>query len=267
MIEPQVASSVLSTAHAAWPEIPLDDATFLAHLERLLGDAAIADLDIASIYLGCACIHGEPRALAAFETHYLEPLPRGLTRVTTDPALLDEVKQQLRIKLFVSEQGSMPTITRYRRGSLTAWLRVVASRIAIDLLRQRNGPMASSEQPALDVAAITDDPGLALLKVQYRGHVEAAFAAAIASLSPTDRAMLRFCFVEGLGLEGVGRIYQLSKSAVSRRLARTRSVLLADVKQRLGSDLGIPASELDSIVKLVRSQLNLSLPRLLASRR
>jgi len=65
-------------------------------------------------------------------------------------------------------------------------------------------------------------------------------------------------------LEGIGRIYQLSKSAVSRRLSRCRSELLADVKQRLGGELGIGASELDGIVQLVRSQLHLSLPRLLA---
>jgi len=75
--------------------------------------------------------------------------------------------------------------------------------------------------------------------------------------------MLRFCFVDNLGLDAIGRIYGLSKSAVSRRLARARAIMLSDVKQRLEGELGIAASELESIVKLVRSQLHLSLPRLL----
>jgi RNA polymerase sigma-70 factor (ECF subfamily) len=258
VLAPPLASIALTTARAAWPEVMLDDAVFLDHLERYAGGEPVGELDIAAIYLACACLHDEPHALASFEQHYLDAIPRNLARVTTDASLHDEVKQRLRIKLFV---GPDPTITRYRRGSLAAWLRVVATRIAIDLLRAREQPM---QEPPLELAALTDDANLALLKLQYRQHVELAFVAAIAALPPTDRAMLRLAFVDGLGLEGIGRIYQLSKSAVSRRLSRCRSELLADVKQRLGGDLGIAASELDSIVQLVRSQLHLSLPRLLA---
>jgi hypothetical protein len=53
---------------------------------------------------------------------------------------------------------------------------------------------------------------------------------------------------------------------VSRRLARCRSILLADVKRRLGDTLGIAPEELHSLLRQVQSTLHLSLPRLLASR-
>jgi RNA polymerase sigma-70 factor len=260
VIAPELATIALAAAHAAWPDIALADAMFLDHVEHIAADDLAEDLDFAAIYLGCACLHGDSRALAAFEAAHFADLPRTLSRITSDVALVDEVKQQLRIKLFVGER---PAIARYLRGSLGAWLRVIASRLAIDLLRQRERPVA---EPELELASLADATDHALLQAEYRAPVEAAFAAALAALDPVDRSMLRLCFVDGVGLAGIGRIYQLSKSAVSRRLSRCRSMLLADVKHRLGSSLGIAPAELHSLLQHVQSVLHLSLPRLLASR-
>jgi RNA polymerase sigma-70 factor len=257
---PELASAALAAAHAAWPDLGVADAAFLDHLEQCAGDRVTEDLDFGAIYLGLGCIQGDARALAAFEATYLVDLPRWLARVTSDAALVDEVKQQLRIKLFV---GDRPTIARYVRGSLAPWLRVVATRLAIDLLRQRERPIAEPELELDSLAATADH---ALVVAEYRAPVEAAFSAALAALDPVDRAMLRLCFVDGVGLEGIGRIYQLSKSAVSRRLSRCRAMLLADVKARLNASLGIAPTELHSLLEQVRSTLHLSLPRLLATR-
>ncbi|MFT3697437.1 MAG: sigma-70 family RNA polymerase sigma factor [Kofleriaceae bacterium] len=246
----------LAAARAAWPDIELSDEVVAAYIAEHAGNDPIEKLDVPALYLACACLRDDKAALAAFERTYLAPL--RLTRVG-DATLLDEVKQLLRIKLFV---GDVPTITRYRRGSLAAWLRVVASRLAIDLLRQRTpGDTEHHSEPLLSV----DDPALAMLKVQYREQVSAAFAQAIAALPAADRAMMRFALVDNVPLDRIGRIYQLSKSAVSRRLARARMQMLADVRSRLTKELGIATTELDSLVLLLGSQLHLSLPRLLGA--
>jgi RNA polymerase sigma-70 factor, ECF subfamily len=105
------------------------------------------------------------------------------------------------------------------------------------------------------------------LKAQYQEQVSTAFAAALVELSPGDRTMLRLCYVDDVGLQEIGRIYGLSKSAVSRRLARCRSALLDAVKRRLRSELCLEDGELESVMRLVTSQLHLSLPRLLTSTR
>jgi RNA polymerase sigma-70 factor (ECF subfamily) len=123
--------------------------------------------------------------------------------------------------------------------------------------------MVAVDEASLEQRALTDDPRLALLKQTYQAQVSSAFAAALGQLSATDRAMLRLCFIDDLGMEEIGKLYQLSKSAVSRRLARCRETVLAEVKRRLRGELGIDESELDSIMRLVTSQLHLSLPRLL----
>ena len=250
-------SALLAAERTAWPEIEIDATAFDAFVAALDDDPTT--LDLATLYLGFACIHGEPRAVAAFEHRYLALVPDYLARITTDPTLVDDVKQQLRIKLFVAPE---PKIARYRRGSFGAWLRVVACRLAIDLLRERDQPLVPITDAALE--ARVSDPGLALVKQTYRDQVSSAFAAALSTLSATDRAMLRLCFLDDLGLEEIGRIYQLSKSAVSRRLSRCRAALLADAKRRLREQTDIAETELDSVMRLVTSQLHLSLPRLLA---
>ena len=262
-----IDSELLAAARSAWPDVALDAtvfAAFLAAAAAATADAlAPAELDLPALYLGCACVQGEPHALAAFEAKYLSEVPRFVARITSDTAIVDDVKQQLRIKLFVAETGGVPKIALYRRGSLAAWLRVVACRTAIDLLRQREQPMVAVDEASFEQRALTDDPRLALLKTTYQAAVSSAFAAAIGQLPATDRAMMRLCFLDELGMAEIGRMYRLSKSAVSRRLSRCREALLADVRRRLRDDHAIAESELDSVMRLVSSQLHLSLPRLL----
>jgi RNA polymerase sigma-70 factor (ECF subfamily) len=250
---------LLAAARAAWPEVELDDVAFVTFVGEVAPDADPRELDLPTLYLACACVRDDARALAAFERTYLAQLPQFLARLTTDAAVIDEVRQRLRIKLFVADAA----ITRYTRGTFAAWLRVVACRLAIDVLRQRDQPLVARGDDALEQRALTADPALALVKARYKAQVSAAFAAALAALPPADRAMLRLCFVDDLGLAEIGRVYQLSKSAVSRRLSRCRADLVADVKRRLHDELGVAEADLDSIMRLVTSQLHLSLPRLL----
>jgi RNA polymerase sigma-70 factor (ECF subfamily) len=257
--------SLLTGARAAWPDVVLDEDVFAAHLADAAAEegVAIGELDVPALYLTCACVRGDARALALFEREYLAALPRLVARITTDLAVIDEVRQQLRIKLLVAKGGDPPVLARYRRGSLLGWLRVVACRMAIDLLRQRGGVMVVVDEATLERRALADDPALAYLKASYRSTVSASFRAALAGLSASDRTMLRLRFVEDLPLEAIGGVYQLSKSAVSRRLARCRDALLADVIRQLRAELGVDDGELESIIQMVQSQLHLSLPRLL----
>jgi RNA polymerase sigma-70 factor (ECF subfamily) len=251
----------MAHARTVWPDVELDLPVFAAYLGELGDD--LAGLDLPALYLGCACIHGDPRALAAFEASYLDQVPRFLSRVTADRDLIDEVKQQLRIKLFVADGDRPPKISRYRRGSLTAWLRVVTTHLAIDLLRERSEPIVNADDRELEHRALTADPRLAALQASYGPEVSRAFGESLAALPAEERTLLRLCFVDDLGMAEIGRIYQLSKSAVSRRLSRCRDRVLSDVRRRLREDRGLADAELDSIMRLVTSQLHVSLRRLL----
>src|SRR5262249_3162380 len=99
---------------------------------------ALGDLHASDLYLACACSRGRPEALSAFDQHFSPRIADYVARMNSAPAFADEVRQHLRKNLFVADGAALPQITGYRgRGSLGAWLRVAAVRIARSLLRRQ----------------------------------------------------------------------------------------------------------------------------------
>jgi RNA polymerase sigma-70 factor (ECF subfamily) len=64
-------------------------------------------------------------------------------------------------------------------------------------------------------------------------------------------------------VEQIGRMEGTHKSTVSRWLARAREALFDEVRKRLKERLKVSASELDSLLGVLQSQLDLSLVRIL----
>src|SRR6185369_4971546 len=115
------------------------DEAFVAHVsERLADEADSSTLHVADLFLACACALGDARALALFEDRLMTQVPTHVARIDRSPAFADEVKAQLRDKLFVARDGAPPKIAHYSgRGPLGGWLRVTAIRTAQNLLRGR----------------------------------------------------------------------------------------------------------------------------------
>ena len=63
-------------------------------------------------------------------------VPRYLAKLRRAVDILDEVKQRLAVRLLVAEGGRRPALAEYGgRGSLDAWLRISATRVALELGR------------------------------------------------------------------------------------------------------------------------------------
>ncbi|HVE87889.1 MAG TPA: sigma-70 family RNA polymerase sigma factor, partial [Myxococcales bacterium] len=90
-----------------------------------------------------------------------------------------------------------------------------------------------------------------------------AVEAALKGLSPKERNFLRLYFVEGLTVEQIGAMQGAHKSTVSRWLARARETVGTQVRQLLGDRLHLSAGDLDSLMGLLQSELELSLLRVL----
>ena len=85
----------------------------------------------------------------------------------------------------------------------------------------------------------------------------------MANLAVRERALLRYSVVDGLTLDEIGAIYRAHKSSVSRWLSRARARLWQETRAALQTRLAIDEVDLESIVRLLRSGLDLSLERLL----
>jgi RNA polymerase sigma-70 factor (ECF subfamily) len=248
----------LEAARAAWPDVHVESERFRVWVAaRLEAGESPAQLHLEDLYLACACAHGDPAALMAFERRFLVDVPRWLARLGTTPALCDEVRQQLRERLLT---GDRPRIATYSgRGALSSWLHVATIRIAVNLQRGDRAARLVGDAPLAD-----PDPELRLLQRRYKEDFRQAFAGAVAALGMAERRLLRMHFLDGVPLGQIGALHGVDKSTVSRRLAAARQALFAQTRRHLQARLRLSETEFASLMRVVRSQFHdVSIMRLL----
>jgi RNA polymerase sigma-70 factor (ECF subfamily) len=257
----QALAALVEGARAAWPalaEPPATDADFVRHLAaRLTPDAAplaaLGHLHAADLYLAWACRRGRPAAIAEFERRFMPEVAGFVARVATDPSFVDELRQQLRQKLFL---GASPKIESYSGGGpLGGWLRVVAVRSALNLRRDQGETREVDDL----LPATGDDPEMEFLKREHRAEVQAALDEALGELPPEDRAALKLHHVDGLTLDQLTVVYRESRSAMGRRMIAIRRAVLLATRRRLVDRLGLRSDELESLIRVVRSQLRITI--------
>ena len=113
------------------------------------------------------------------------------------------------------------------------------------------------------LADVNDDPELQMLKNKYRDEFKSAFQAAFSDLNAEDRNLLRYYYVTDLTLMQIAAISGVKHNTISRRLAKVRGGLLVGTRDRLIQLAGIRHTQFESIVRLVQSQLNVSMYRML----
>jgi RNA polymerase sigma-70 factor (ECF subfamily) len=246
-----------AAGRAAWPGLEVPAPVFAAWLAARAPVAHVPDL-----YLACACAQGDPAALATFERACWSGADAGLARLGATPSERDEVRQELAQKLFV---GATPAIADYRgQGALGHWVRAAAVRTWLNLRRRHGRERPTSDEPLFEqIAAPGDDPELALLKRRYRRELAECFAEALARLPDRDRALLRYHAVDGLTIDDLGAIYKVHRTTAFRWLEAARERLSARTHAQLERRLGLSGAQLASVVRLVRSQLDVSVRRLL----
>ena len=82
---------------------------------------------------------------------------------------------------------------------------------------------------------------------------------AFAALPSRDRALLRMHFLDGLNLERLGLVFQVSRATAGRMMLATRTRLLDDTLALLRARLSLQPEELESLLGALRSKLDVSL--------
>lgn len=262
----QLLEQAVARGSAAWPSLPLTAARFVAYLGERVPSAELASARVEDLWIACACA-SERRddAIALVEARFLVELGAPLAKMGLGAARVDEVKQVLRHVLFVGspDDGVPPRIGDYRgAGDLRGWLRVSATRAALKLLRGEH--RESTTDVLLDAASPVDDPELAYMKSAYRASFKEAFQEALDSLSPRERLLLKQQVVDGLNVDDLGALYQVHRATAARWVASARELLLERTRRAFVAKHRLSKEEGESLMRLVRSQLDLSLHRRLA---
>jgi RNA polymerase sigma-70 factor (ECF subfamily) len=256
-IDPSVALASWNTARAAWPDITMSLEAFTAHLEK---HAETEAPNVVDLYLACACVAGNARAIATLETTCIADAGKAVWQV--GPVDRDDVLQKVRETLLVGTTGE-PLIARYAgRGSLRGWVRSIVLRTAIKQARAQSRIVPLDEDGFIELAASSDDPEIETFKQRYRDEFRAAFRTAVESLSVRHRNLLRHYFLDHMTIDELAALHRVHRATAARWIHDVRCELVGAVRRAL--DAQLPANDvgLRSIIELVASQLDLSLERI-----
>lgn len=273
-LEVQLAQ-IVDEARQAHPELPFDPLTFVSEVgSRVSIDddgvgkdpiEALTDLRPGDLHLACACARGDSVALRLFDRLYGPDLDLAIQKSPGLGMSGPEFRSLVHEKLFVAEPGKTPRIASYSgKGSLRGWVRVTGARTVVDLAR-RVGPVEKGRADAelIDRLPGETDPELAYLRHAYGAALPEVFAVALGGLSPRQRNLLRQRYLHELGADQLAQLYRVHRATAFGWLEDARKELLAQV--RIGLAQRIPGHELESVLDLVGSKLDVSVRRMLDS--
>jgi RNA polymerase sigma-70 factor, ECF subfamily len=261
-------AALCDAAAAAWPDVVVDPQALIRAIgERLAGGdpPAVGDPLAVELHLALACADGDPVAIGHFERRYLDVVAPALAHMKLPAATVDDVRAAVRDKLLLADGDRRARILDYAgHGRLRGLVQVSAVRTAISVLRHADREiLVAGDDVAAQLASPDHDAELALIKEQYRAAFAAAFAESARDLDRRDRNLLRLHYLGGVTLEQLAAMYGVHRATVVRWMAAARQALLGGTRQRMRDRLA--ADELDHVMALIHSRIDVSVRRLLAS--
>jgi RNA polymerase sigma-70 factor (ECF subfamily) len=243
----------LDRAHAAWPDL-VDDGALLAYTAARVCHGALPRAPAGDVALACAVMARLPGAVETFDREVIVPLGRAIGR-KHPPDRVHEVQQRVRVQLLADEGG----LASYAgTGPLRAWVRVLAVREA-----ERLRAAADRSQPIEEAAALADgalvDPERLLLRASTRRVMHEGLRAAMDVLEPRMRTVLRYHYVDRLGIDRIAPLLSVHRATAARWVEEARAALIRQARHVFEREFGAAPEELRSVLGALESQLEISL--------
>ena len=176
----------------------------------------------------------------------------------------DEVPQLLWVSLL---GGNNRKLAAYKgRGPLGAWVRMCALRLALDLRDGGRGDQPGDNDGRILEALIasTDDAEALLSKAKRRASIRDALREAFARLEPRERTLLRMHFLDEMSLDAMALSFRVHRATIARWMLSTKTRVLRSVRGALKTQLGGSSAEFRSLVGLLKSDIQMSVRKMLA---
>lgn len=259
-MSPDALREMYEEGRRRWPRIEVSFDAFAAHCERVSKPewGEVARPRAAELYLCCACALGNALATDVFEREGSEVARSAIARIRGDAAFVQDTLQELWEKLLL---GPTAKVKEYAgRGPLQAWLKVAATRAALDRLRSQKAELRDRASLDDEVAATQLEPELAVMRERYGQAFQLAFRSALSRLSVRERTVLRSHTVGGCSIDQIGIAYRVHRATAARWLERARSQIYEAVRAELKlSYAAMTETEFRSLARAMGPQLELSL--------
>ncbi len=244
-----------------WPSIQLSFTEYEQHCRHFLGEQlpqSVLRPHAADLYLCCACCHQDPLALACLERESSEMVSAAIARISNDQEFVRETLQEFWQKTLL---GPDAAVGEYRgQGPLGAWLRISATRLALD--RRRTVLRQESRREALGETLVAQalGPESTLTQAKFHGPFRDALGHALGALSPKDRNLLRMHLVGQCTIDQIGRAYGVHRATAARWLEQIRHRILHAMRTELKiSEPHLTDSEFTSVARMMGGELELEL--------
>ncbi len=253
-------------ATSAFPDVVVAPERFAAELLRRLGADVTAELIAESctddVYLAIACLDGNDKAAARLERDYFveADIAARKLRATDDQAA--EMRGHLRKILFTTDPDRRAALAEFTgRGDLRGYLKVISTRELIRVINR--GRKEQPIEPMLDRLEVDRAPELSMLRARHGADIAAAMRDALGKLPERERALLRYSLVDGWSIDQIGELYGVHRATAARWVAAARDQLGDHIRAEVAARLAISKTDVDSLIDVVRSRIDVSLERIL----
>lgn len=235
-----------------FPSVPLDLEAFRRHTAALPG--SLSPERAGDWFLRCACMEGLREAELAFDERYLASLEALMPALPLSASQVDELRQRLRALFFVGRSGRESKLGSFRgSGPLGAWVRAVATRQALNLLRASRPAPAVGQDPTPPT-----DPERRLLARELHTALRHAVRDVAPSIPEQELNALRL-HLSGVRLEQIAEVYSAHRATVARWIQRAREALAPAVREALLQRLALSPASLDSLLGALSGKVELDL--------
>jgi RNA polymerase sigma-70 factor (ECF subfamily) len=258
---------IAAAGRAAWPTVSLTEDVIFEHLVARLQDdpeAHLEELREADLFLAFGLKTGDTAALKAFEEDLVPQIDVALRRLRLGGGTADEVKQALRVELLAGPDAKIADYAG--RGDLAAWLRISATRKALKIVRRADREESLDEILLDHWPANTADPGRKHMRATYTDQLKKAIREAFGALEVRQRNLLRQHILDELTIDDLAKLYRVHRATCARWLADARADLGKQTRKRLIATLGTHSEELESVLRFLDSDIELSISRILQSK-
>jgi RNA polymerase sigma-70 factor (ECF subfamily) len=254
----------IGAARGAYSTIELPPEVFVAYLgDRLPVNVPLAvalrQTHTADLYLACACARRDVRAFALFEDRCVSRLERMLGKMGISDDLCAEIMQDIRDRVLIGSRGPAEILDFTGRGDLRGWVHVMAVRQAVRRQHRARRECPLDDGEMLEQAAVAGSPESEYVKRAYGQEFKAAFEGALRDLPDRERLLLRQHYVDALTIDELAALYQVHRSTAARLVERARLRVLEGTHAEMLSRLEVQPQDLESIIRMIRSQLEISL--------
>lgn len=253
-------AEVVAASREAWPGVSVPDDELVAYVtERLVPETSLEEalrtLCVPDLWLACAIARGDAAAIKAFDAQ-LAHVGEAIAHLDGGSALVADVTAAVRERVLGT--GGNGKITDFRgRGDLRGWLRVIAVREALQIMRarKREAPMPEHGDALADRL---DEHSMQLTPDEQRVYRD-AFAVALATLTPRERNLLRQQYVYGATIDELGALYGVHRATAARWIAQIRDTLLRRTRRHVAEAMQLTGTDLDGAMGRIAGHLDYSL--------